>query len=323
MHFRVFLLYLAQNFFRIRVKKAEWVFGFVSLLIILVLSIEKEDRQLLRIRYVSPHHLDDLVPVNSPDVEPVLYDTLFIDELALISERKEQFINQVLPAILMVKFELDIQFKEVSYLVGKEQKGLPLTKKEKKYLNHLLSKYKVERAPDLLIRLKPHPTSLVLAQAAVESGWGLSRFAIEGNNLFGMWSTATDPNKMLARFSRGPDKVYVKKYNSVSESIEHYFLTIGRNRAYRSFRLKRFEEANVYQLIDELNTYSENSDEYTRMLKHIIRWNKLERFDRYRIGPRFIPWQTRLKLKILEVKMRLIGIIHAQQENNEPVKGQE
>lgn len=74
----------------------------------------------------------------------------------------------------------------------------------------------------------------------------------------------------------------------MSESIEHYLFTIGKNQAYSNFRTKRFKEANIFRLIDELHRYSEKGNDYTKMLKNIIDWNDLVKYDGYKIDENYI-----------------------------------
>jgi Bax protein len=228
--------------------------------------------------------LDQIIPVNDSIVVPVLYDTLWIDNLLSISEKKQQFINQVLPAILIVRFNEQLKYNRIEFLLNKIKNDNELTLKESQFLDSMLQKYDVPHFEDLPERIKLHPISLVLAQAAIESGWGQSRFAIEGNNLFGIVSGS----KVNSLNVRGKKSAYMRKYDSIEESIEHYFFTIGKNKAYHKFRLKRFEEKNVYQLIDELHKYSTMGDDYTEMLKQIIIWNDLKKYDNYKIDSNYI-----------------------------------
>ena len=150
--------------------------------------------------------------------------------------------------------------------------------------------------------MKPHQTSLVLAQAALESGWGSSRFAIEGNNLFGIWTTSGDPDLIKSLYKREEKSVFVKKYSTVAESIDHYFLTLGRHHAYTNFRTKRYEEADVFQLIETLGRYSEQGEEYTKLLKKIIEWNNLQDYDNYQIDPNYLVEESIIKSLVLKIK---------------------
>ncbi len=74
--------------------------------------------------------------------------------------------------------------------------------------------------------MKTHPVSIVLAQAAIESAWGESRFFKKGNNIFGMWSYNRKEPRMRARETRNGKPVYLKKYRSLSDAIDDYFVTM-------------------------------------------------------------------------------------------------
>jgi len=236
---------------------------------------------------VVPIHLDSLaqvIPVNDSIVKPVLYDSLWINDLLSITEKKQQFINQVLPAILIVRFYEQLKYERIENLLLKQKVTNDLTVDDVHFLDSMICKYDAIDYDNLLERIKLHPISLVLAQAALESGWGQSRFAIEGNNLFGIVSD----NKVNSLSVKGKRKKFMRKYDTIEESIEHYFLTIGKSKAYNKFRVKRFQEANVYQMVDELRKYSTKGGNYTEMLKEIIVWNDLKKFDNYRIDSRYI-----------------------------------
>jgi Bax protein len=249
---------------------------------------ELDYRYEVRVQNIHLDSLAQIIQIKDSIVTPVLYDTLLIDNLSTISEKKQQFINQILPAILIVKFKEQQKYDRIKNLLSRISQKEELIKKDQLFLDSLVIRYNANSYENLPERLKPHPTSLVLAQAAVESGWGQSRFALEGNNLFGIRATNYDKESQKSLYNRGGNRISVKRYNTVSESIEHYFFTIGKNQAYRSFRLKRFEEANIYQLIDELHKYSETGDEYSRMLKQIIIWNDLMKYDICKIDENFV-----------------------------------
>ena len=254
-----------------------------------LISCNKQDYPYeIRVQNIHLDSLSQVIPIEDSLVVPALYDTLLINNLSTISEKKQQFIYQVLPAILIVKFREQQKFDRIEYLVSEIDSGVKITRHDNIFLDSLVNRYKALNYKNLLVRLKPHPTSLVLAQAAVESGWGQSRFALEGNNLFGIWATPNDNNSQKSLFNRGNKCIFVKKYDNLAESIEHYFFTISKNNAYRSFRAKRFKEESIYKLIDELHKYSESGDEYTEMLKHIINWNNLTKYDNFRIDDRYI-----------------------------------
>jgi Bax protein len=241
------------------------------------------------IQYIQIDSLSQILPIIDTTVVPVIYDTLIISNLVSISEKKEQFINQILPAVLIVKYNEQQKYNRVEELLVKMDQKIPISQRDSTFLDSLKFKYESIDYHSLLKKLKPHQTSLVLAQAAIESGWGQSRFAIEGNNLFGVMASRED---ILLKNSIGgggkSNRFSAKKYETVTESIEHYFFILGKHKAYNKFRIKRFEEKSVYHMIDGLNKYSEKGTEYTDMLKYIIKWNDLEKYDSYIIDESYI-----------------------------------
>ncbi|MBN2806483.1 MAG: glucosaminidase domain-containing protein [Prolixibacteraceae bacterium] len=270
---------------------------------------EIEIKTELNIQHVHLDSIHKVIPIIDSLVVPVLYDSLIIQKFVTSEERKQQFINQVLPAILIVKYQLENNGREVHQIIEKIEKSEPLDPNELAFADSLMIRFRAKTYENLLTRLKPHPVSLVLAQAAVESGWGSSRFALEGNNLFGIWTTPSDPSMMKSRFKRDEQPIYVKKYLTVAESIDHYFLTIGRHNAYRQFRNKRYEEANVFQLLETLDRYSEKGEDYTFQLRKMIEWNDLQVYDYYVIDPKYIVEMSFLDRKIRDFSKHIKRII--------------
>lgn len=286
------------------VKKTELIFLLFAALIIGASMISKMETSAgIDIQEIHLDSIQKIIEINDSLVIPVVYDTLLIDHFASAVERKKQFINQVLPAILIVRYKTENKSRRVEKIIKKIENNETLRPGEVEFADSLMNKYRAKTYENLLVRLKPTPTSLVLAQAAIESGWGSSRFAIEGNNLFGVWGTSSDNSVIESRYNRGEKQIYLKKYNNIAESIDHYFLTLGRHRAYRSFRLKRYEQTDVYELIDALDKYSENGKEYTLLLKKVIEWNNLEQYDHYIIDPEYII-KDKLYAKLVKIIKR-------------------
>ena len=133
----------------------------------------------------------------------------------------------------------------------------------------------------LLLRVDAIPPAMVLAQAAVESGWGTSRFAEEAYNLFGQWcykpGCGLVPNKRSASA-----KHEIKKFNSVEDSVVAYFNNINTHNAYRGWRQLRAqlrhdpERFTGGQMVAELGKYSGRGDAYIHELRRVIRANHLE-----------------------------------------------
>jgi Bax protein len=267
------------------VKRQEFIFLLFALCIFGATTscVEHNYRYEVKVVTIQLDSLYQVIPVIDTFVVPVLYDTLWIDNLSTITEKKQQFINQVLPAILIVRFYEQLKFNKIESIIHKLNNNSELTLKETHFIDSMLQLYEVADFESLPERVKLHPISLVLAQAAIESGWGQSRFAIEGNNLFGIIG-----NKENSLLTKKGNRTLMRRYDTIEESVKHYFFTIGKHNAYRKFRAKRFEEANVYQMIDELHKYSVKGDDYTEMLKQIIVWNDLKKYDNYKIDSNYI-----------------------------------
>ena len=256
----------------------------------------------IKIKYVCLDSLSKVIPVTDTLVVPILYDTLLIDSHWSVDEKKQQFINQVLPAILIVQFNEQLKYEKITSILDKLKNNKQLSEREQYYIDSLVIKYDVDSCQNLPERVKLHPVSLVLAQAALESGWGQSRFAVEGNNLFGI----TSPTKRNSLSVKGKRRSYMQKYESVEESVKHYYFTIGNNEVYHNFRKKRAEGANVYQLIDELDNYSIKGERYTDMLKDILFINDLEKYDKYVIDNKYITDKTTFKYLIKKYIQRFL-----------------
>lgn len=276
---------------------------FLSVFAMIVLAACQCQEYVYRVdvKIVDNQTITDVVPLTDTLVEPIIYQRIVIDQQASPEERKAQFISQVLPAILITKYYLDRRVEKVENLISQLEVHDSLSQHDQAFLDSLLIRYNATDYHNLILCLKPHPASLVLAQAALESGWGKSRFVEEGNNLFGIKTFENDSNAIKARFSGNRSPIYIRRYNTLAESVEHYFLILGRHTAYKSFRKTRSDDVTVYQLIDKLNRYSELGTEYGRLLKQIIRANGLEQYDKYRIRETAVKncWYIRLKNKIL------------------------
>jgi len=135
----------------------------------------------------------------------------------------------------------------------------------------------------LLIKVNKIPISMILAQAIIESGWGSSRFAKEGNALFGEWTwqkgIGIKPQEKL-------DANYaVKNFNNISASLNSYILNLNRHEAYnemRSYRNKKYRNGDPitgYEVANFLSGYAEIGYQYVTKVKDMIKFNKLERFE--------------------------------------------
>ncbi|MEA1983854.1 MAG: glucosaminidase domain-containing protein, partial [Campylobacterota bacterium] len=141
--------------------------------------------------------------------------------------------------------------------------------------------YKVTSDEKLLLALKPHPQSIALAQAAMESAWATSRFFVEAKNIFGMWSSNPNEPRIAANEKRGGSKtIWLRKFTTVEESVREYYKLMGRGKAFREFRKVRYETNDPFKIILKLDKYSEIGDKYAEELGSMIRYNKFKKFDK-------------------------------------------
>jgi uncharacterized FlgJ-related protein len=137
---------------------------------------------------------------------------------------------------------------------------------------------------ELRKRVDMVPPSLALAQAAEESGWGTSRFAIQGNSLFGQWDFSGKGIKPKEQRSQLGD-YGIAAFDSPQDSIEAYMLNLNTHRAYERMRQKRAvfrqqkKQPTGWDLAKTLDKYSERGTEYVKSLHSIMRYNKLNDAD--------------------------------------------
>jgi len=118
------------------------------------------------------------------------------------------------------------------------------------------------------------PKEILIAQAALETGWGSSRFANEGNNLFGI-RTFNKDSEWLLPITWNQNKWIgwgVKVYQSKCQSVKDYVRIINTVFAYEKFRELRSQNANVYELVDTLDKYA-TKNSYTELVKKVIKYN--------------------------------------------------
>ena len=133
------------------------------------------------------------------------------------------------------------------------------------------------------------PVSLALAQAAKETGWGTSRFALEGNALFGQWTYTDKGIKPAAAESGTTHKVMM--FNVLKSSVRAYERNLNTHKSYRMMRYVRaiqrdnYGKLNSLELVDYLDNYAETGKDYTIILKKIIKQNSLTDFDDVKILP--------------------------------------
>lgn len=182
-----------------------------------------------------------------------------------VQEKKARFQALVLPAVDSVYAQLLAQYQQAEKLI---ESG------DEDQLADLKVEYRAASNQALLSALKPHPKSIALAQAAMESSWATSRFFREANNIFGVWSFAADEPRIAAAEQRGDKTIWLKKYPSIEASIKDYYRVLARGEAFKAFRALKMQTSDPYALVTKLDRYSEKGAEYAEELSSMIRFNK-------------------------------------------------
>lgn len=208
-------------------------------------------------------------------------------EVASAKRRKRLFIAAVLPAVVAVNDRVAAERSRLKTLRRKVTGGAALSRGERLWLDRLAKRYgaAADDWNQLLRRVDVVPPSMALAQAAIESGWGTSRFAQQGNALFGMWTW----NESEGLVPKGREKGRfhaVKAYDSIADSVADYVRTLNTHRAYRDFRTARARlraakrPLSGERLAAHLSSYAELGGDYVRLVRSVIEHNKLSTLDR-------------------------------------------
>jgi len=252
------------------------LFSVVAIVYFLVNRLRNEEVE-IQPKHLVISNIEDIVPVNDSLIAPIIYDSVPDFSQLKIAERKKKFIDLILPSVLLVKYHISNDRNRINEIIAEEK---AVSVKDTAFVNGLIRIYKVDSIEQLPKRMITPPSSIILAQAVLESGWGTSRFFRQGNNLFGMWSYSGSQDRLKAKYSRKGRQIHVRKFPDIYSSILNYYFTLGRLRAYREFREALLTESNPFILVDYLNRYSENGMSYVNTLKSVMRKNKLERYDR-------------------------------------------
>lgn len=216
-------------------------------------------------------------------------------EIQDVPTKKKLFYLVTLPLIYNTNTSI-MQERRMVINIEKKFARKELNKNETEEIIRLSKKYKLDYSEintKLFRKLKQRiniiPVSLALGQAIIESGWGQSRFATEGNALYGQWTTSED--KGIIPQDRDEDKTHaVLKFKNLSESVEAYMFNINTHQAYYNFRvIRRIDERIKYtdpisMKVKYLAAYAEIGDKYVDKLELIIASNNLQEFDRFKFN---------------------------------------
>ncbi len=192
-----------------------------------------------------------------------------LKEIQNVKKRKELFIQIVLPLILEENNKILLDRKKLFAILNKNNNS----QSDNEWLNKKFKQYGVIKKdiPTLKRRMDIIPASMAIAQAAKETGWGTSRFALEGNALFGQWTYTDKGIKPAAADAGTTHKVMM--FNVLKSSVRAYARNLNTHKSYREMRYVRaiqrdnFGKLNSLELVDYLNKYAETGKEYTIVLK--------------------------------------------------------
>ena len=229
-------------------------------------------------------------------VKPVAL-TLLPAEIKMIEsskQRKEFFIQIILPLILQENNNIKLDRKRLFSIINKSNNS----SLEKKWLDKKYKQYGVSSKDlsILKIRMDEIPVSLAIAQAAKETGWGTSRFAQEGNALFGQWTWSGEGLKPKDADKNEGHKVM--KFNVLQASVRAYQRNLNTHSSYKNLRKARAELRDRGQpldsliLVNYLNEYAETGQKYVDVLTQIINQNNLKDFDDAKLLPSSIELES-------------------------------
>ena len=207
-------------------------------------------------------------------------------EIQPVNERKKLFINTLLPIIYAENLKILEDRKKILDWWSESQGENFSRDFWPAWLFELSEKYDAvdSNLGNLLIKVDVIPISMALSQAAIESGWGTSRYLREGNAVYGQYTF--EKNKGIEPAKRdSSQKFFIRKFENLSESTKSYFKNINTHLAYEGLReeIKKLrmngEVLSGLKLADFLTSYSERKQEYVKDVKKIIESNNFMKFD--------------------------------------------
>ncbi|MAI12129.1 MAG: hypothetical protein CBD27_10595 [Rhodospirillaceae bacterium TMED167] len=216
-------------------------------------------------------------------------------KIRVAKKRKELFFKSVLPLVLHINEQIRADRTRLIAVRRMKANQQKISAADQLWLAALADRYKVHRddLSELTRRADIIPPSIALAQAAEESGWGTSRFVIEGNALFGQWTVEGDRGIVPAR--RDADRSHkIKVFETLLDAVRAYAHNLNTHRAYRQFRSERadFRRGSTFldglALSSSLSKYSERGEDYVESLRSLIRGNRLGKLDGAKLSDKIV-----------------------------------
>ena len=209
-----------------------------------------------------------------------------IADVVSVTTRKRVFIKAILPVVLRVNEDILAAREKLQNLHDILDSGMSLSDDQREWLYEMADRYEADPYDwdAFMARVDIIPPSLAIAQAAEESGWGTSRFAREGNALFGQYTFAA-ANGMLPEERASGQQHLIRAYSSLVDGVRSYMHNLNYHRAYGEFRgsrkwlRDRAKPIDGDKLAGELLRYSERGAKYVKTLRTIMRANNLAPLD--------------------------------------------
>ena len=209
-----------------------------------------------------------------------------------VATKKKMFINTLLPvaltALTYVEQERDALLRiikktgvdptELDFAENSNSRYAGVTSEKADLLRFFIDKYRTSMADELIMRVNVVPVSLILAQGAIESSWGASRFALTANNLFGMRTWGEEGIVPTQRDAGKNHKIVI--YESILDSVQAYILNLNRLPAYNEFRRMRQATMDSVLLANGLSKYSIQREDYIWNVQAVIHHNHLRDYDK-------------------------------------------
>lgn len=255
----------------------------LSLMILAMVGVYRYSTKIITLEPVRIEAIEfaDVISISDSLVPPIVYKRIPDLKKLSIPERKKAFIDIVLPSVLLVQDRIEMDRNRINEVINMAE----IIPADTAFVNEMMKTYKVSSIYDLPSHMITPPVCIILAQAALESGWGTSRFFLEGNNIFGMWSYSTSHKRLAAGEKRGDRQIYVRKFDDIYASVMNYYQTLGRLRAYANFREALQTETDPIVIVGYLNKYSERGEAYTNTVASLIRQNEMEKYEDYQLLP--------------------------------------
>jgi len=219
---------------------------------------------------------------NKKLVKPIYFTRLpkDLNEIKSVTQKKETFLQILLPLVVAENERIQKDRKYLLKILKQNQSKKNISWINKKHKEYKISKKNID---ELIEKMDIIPTSIALAQAAKESGWGTSRFALEGNAIFGQWTWNGEGIEPLEKVDGQKHKIL--KFPLLRASVKAYIANLNTHPGYKDFRKKRQllrnenKKVSGLNLIHELDNYAQTGKEYTKILEKIIKQNDLDEFE--------------------------------------------